>query len=208
MFAKLTGLLDSKGDSWVVIDVGGVGYLVQCGTRTINEIPVSGSSTTVFIETVVREDAFLLYGFLSTADRDWFRLLLKVKNVGARVALGILSSLPPENLSNAIAANDRNALTLAPGVGPKLAERIISELKDKVIFSPEINVEKNNFSNSKDHSRHPLGSEIIKDTVSALTNLGYSPAESVEVVRKITQHLEEKIEIKSLLRMSLKELSK
>ena len=207
MLAKLTGLVDSKEENCVVIDVKGVGYLVNCGAKTITNMPAVGAITTVLIETVVREDAFLLYGFLSTEDRDWFRLLQTVKNVGARVALAILSALPPDRLVSAIAANDRNALTAAPGVGPKLAERIISELKDKVLITSRSKNYNSDLPNSKDQDSSKRDVQI-RDAVSALTNLGYSPSDSFAVVSRLAIDLGEDLEIKTLIRMSLKELSK
>ena len=131
MIAKLNGKLDSTGESWAVIDVGGVGYLVFCAGRTLAALPSPGAAISLEIETVVREDQFHLYGFLDAHEREWFRLLRKVQSVGAKMALAILGLLSPEDLSLAIAARDRGALTRVSGVGPKLADRLITELKDK-----------------------------------------------------------------------------
>ena len=131
MIAKLNGKLDSTGESWAVIDVGGVGYLVFCAGRTLAALPSPGAAISLEIETVVREDQFHLYGFLDAHEREWFRLLRKVQSVGAKMALAILGLLSPEDLSLAIAARDRGALTRVSGVGPKLADRLITELKEK-----------------------------------------------------------------------------
>ncbi|MDP6473657.1 MAG: Holliday junction branch migration protein RuvA, partial [Alphaproteobacteria bacterium] len=131
MIAKLSGRLDSTGEGWAVIDVGGVGYLVFCAGRTLAALPGNGAAISLEIETVVREDQFTLYGFLDGHEREWFRLLRRVQSVGAKMALAILGLLSPDELSLAIAARDRAALTRVSGVGPKLAERLITELKDK-----------------------------------------------------------------------------
>ena len=131
MIAKLTGLLDSIGEEWAVIDVNGVGYLVFCSTRTLAQLPGRGEAVSFVIETHVREDHIHLYGFLEHAEREWFRLLTTVQGVGAKVGLGILSVLAPRDLSDAILAQDKGMITRAPGVGPKLATRLLTELKDK-----------------------------------------------------------------------------
>ena len=131
MIAKLSGRLDSSGDGWAVIDVGGVGYLVFCAGRTLAAMPGDGGAVSLEIETVVREDQFNLYGFLDGREREWFRLLRTVQSVGAKMALAILGLLSPDELALAIAARDKATLTRVSGVGPKLAERMLTELKDK-----------------------------------------------------------------------------
>ena len=130
MIGKLTGLVDSSGDGWAIIDVSGVGYLVHCSGRSLANLPGAGETVSLLIETHVREDHIHLYGFLQEAERDWFLLLSTVQGVGARMALTILSALPPLELIQAIAAQDESMLTRANGVGPKLAGRIATELKD------------------------------------------------------------------------------
>src|SRR5215470_4338437 len=132
MIAKLTGRLDSAGDSHAVVDVGGVGYLVRCSARTLAALPQPGGPVSVATEMIVREDAIELFGFAEAAERDWFRLLTTVQGVGARIALALLSALPLDDLARAIATGDRAMLTRADGVGPKLAARLANELKDKV----------------------------------------------------------------------------
>ena len=128
MIAKLTGLLDSVGQDWAVIDVSGVGYLLFCSTRTLSRLPGRSEQVSLEVETHVREDHIHLYGFLEDTEREWFRFLLKVQGVGSRAALAILSVLGPEELATAIAAHDRKSITRAQGVGPKLADRILNEL--------------------------------------------------------------------------------
>ena len=132
MIAKLSGRLDSTGLDHAIIDVGGVGYLVFCSARTLSRLGPVGGAVSVLVDTHVREDAITLYGFAESGEREWFRLLITVQGVGARVAGALLSVLSPDDLTRAIAAQDKVALTRADGVGPKLATRILSELKDKV----------------------------------------------------------------------------
>ncbi|MCW9045346.1 MAG: Holliday junction branch migration protein RuvA, partial [Alphaproteobacteria bacterium] len=131
MIAKLSGTLDSSGEGWAVIDVGGVGYLVFCSNRTLSKFPGVGEAVRVFVETHVREDQFHLYGFIDSVERDWYRLLITVQGVGAKVGLAILGVLSPDQIMQAIAAQDKAAITRANGVGPKVATRILTELKEK-----------------------------------------------------------------------------
>ena len=130
MIAKLKGVVDSVDTDSAVIDVGGVGYLVSASSRTLRDL-VAGGEATMLVETIVREDAIALYGFLETAERDWFRILTTVQGVGARVALSILSTLSPDEIARAIVAQDRATLSRPAGVGAKLAARLATELKDK-----------------------------------------------------------------------------
>ena len=132
MIAKLSGLLDSVGTDHCIVDCGGVGYLVFCSARTLRRVGDTGTAVSLRIEMQVREDAITLFGFVDLPERDWFRRLTTVQGVGSRVALALLSVLEPDKLGQAIAAQDRTALVQADGVGPKLANRLISELKDKV----------------------------------------------------------------------------
>ena len=131
MIGKLKGIVDEVGEEELVLDVGGVGYLVAASARTLRALPAVGQPAALLIETQVREDAIRLYGFLTASERDWFRLLQSVQGVGAKVALGVLGALSGDALSAAIAHQDKAAMALAPGVGPKLAARIVHELKDK-----------------------------------------------------------------------------
>src|SRR5256885_8084649 len=131
MIGKLKGLIDSYGEDYVILDVGGVGYLVHCSARTMQALPAPGEAATLSIETYVREDQIKLFGFLSDVEREWFRLLQTVQGVGAKVALAVLGTLKPSELASAIAMRDKAMVARTPGVGPKVAERIVTELKDR-----------------------------------------------------------------------------
>jgi Holliday junction DNA helicase RuvA len=131
MIGRLKGTVDEVGADWVIIDVNGVGYHVTCSRRTLDALPSAGGAATLSIETKVSDDAIRLIGFASDVERDWFRLLLSVQGVGTRVALGVLGTLAPADLARAIALDDKKAVSAAPGVGPKVAARIVIELKDK-----------------------------------------------------------------------------
>src|SRR5471030_2768405 len=131
MIGKLKGVIDSYGEDFIVLDVQGVGYLVHCSARTLQALPAPGQAATLSIETYVREDQIKLFGFLSDAEREWFRLLQTVQGVGAKVALAVLGTLKVGELATAIAMRDKAMVARTPGVGPKVAERIVTELKDK-----------------------------------------------------------------------------
>ena len=199
MIAKLSGKLDSIGDGWAVIDVGGVGYLVFCAGRTLSALPSPGAAISLEIETVVREDQFHLYGFLDSHEREWFRLLRKVQSVGAKMALAILGLLSPDDLSLAIAARDRGSLTRISGVGPKLADRLITELKDK---APVAGMTVEIGSGIANERGSPNG-----DAVSALVNLGYRQSEAYGAVSGAARNLGEGASIEALIQAGLKELS-
>jgi len=197
MIAKLSGNLDSSGEGWAVIDVGGVGYLVFCAGRTLAALPNEGAPVSLQIETVVREDQFHLYGFLDARERAWFRLLRTVQSVGAKMALSILGLLTPDELALAIAARDRATLTRVSGVGPKLAERLMTELRDKapagavpVMAAGAI-----------------AGSSSATDAVSALVNLGYRQSEAFGVVSNAARRLGDAAPLEALIQAGLKELS-
>jgi len=196
MIAKLTGLLDQAGSDSAVIDVGGVGYLVCCSARSLARMPAKGAPVSLLIETHVREDHIHLYGFAEPAERDWFRLLTTVQGVGAKLALALLGVLAPEDLMRAIAAADKASLARAPGVGQKLAQRIATELKDKVravALGPA----------AADLPQR--GSEA--DAVSALVNLGYRRAEAFDAVIEAARRLGASAPVDALIRAGLKELS-
>ncbi len=196
MIAKLTGLLDQAGSESAVVDVGGVGYLVFCSARTLARMPAKGAPISLLIETHVREDHIHLYGFSEPAERDWFRLLTTVQGVGAKLALALLGALGPEDLMRAIAAADKASLARAPGVGQKLAQRIATELKDKVraVALGPAAVE-----------LPQRGSEV--DAVSALVNLGYRRAEAFDAVIEAARQLGAGAPVDALIRAGLKELS-
>jgi holliday junction DNA helicase RuvA len=131
MIGKLKGVIDSYGEDFVIVDVGGVGYMVHCSARSLQTLPAAGEPVVLSIETHVREDHIRLFGFLSDVEREWFRLLQTVQGVGTKVALSVLGTLKPADLANAVAMRDKASIARSPGVGPKVAERIVTELKDK-----------------------------------------------------------------------------
>ncbi len=202
MIAQLTGLLAQVEADRCVIDVNGVGYLVQCSTRTLSALPTPPEISRVLVETVVRQDAILLYGFAETAERDWFRLLTTVQGVGAKVALGILSALSARDLIAIIAAGDRPSLTRAPGVGPRLADRILSELKDKAGGMPTGNV------GATTGTAREAGGGLEADALAALAGLGFRRVEAHPVVTRITARLGENARLDTIIRDSLKELAR
>ena len=195
MIALLTGRVVALEDGRCVLDVNGVGYLVHASTRTLAAMPAEGAAR-VLIETQVREDAITLYGFTDPAERDWFRLLLTVQGVGAKVALGILSALSPRDLVGAIAAGDRASLTRAPGVGPKLAVRLLSELREKAVAMP---------SGTGAVIVPPAGG-VEADALSALINLGYRRAEALGAVQRVMER-SDGAAVGQVIRESLQELA-
>ena len=203
MIAKLTGLLDSIGEDWAVIDVNGVGYLVFCSTRTLAQLPGRGEAVSFVIETHIREDHIHLYGFLEHAEREWFRLLTTVQGVGAKVGLGILSVLAPKDLSDAILAQDKGMITRAPGVGSKLATRLLTELKDKVSGLAEFAPPAAAVVTGDDETAR--GS--FDDAVSALVNLGYQRGAAFGAVSGAMRSIGEDAPVEDLIRAGLKELT-
>jgi Holliday junction DNA helicase RuvA len=199
VIAKLRGILDSTGDDWAVVDVGGVGYLVYCSARTLARLPEPGSAVSLEIETHVREDHIHLYGFLGAADRAWFRLLTTVQGVGARVAMAIQGVLGADELAQAVAMGDRASLTRAPGVGPKLAQRILTELKDKVDAIAVQPIPVRLATVNGDHAG---------DAVSALVNLGYRRPEAVGAVSAAVRSLGAEAAVEALIKAGLKELGR
>lgn len=203
MIAKLTGIVDSLGETSAVVDVGGVGYLVACSGRTLGRM-ATGEAVSLLVETHVREDAILLYGFHDGAERDWFRLLTQVQGVGAKVALSLLSALTPDHLTRAIASGDRTALTRAAGVGPKLAARILSELKDKVAgLTLGVAARVPMPAAGRPGMAEP---NPAADAVSALVNLGYNPSEALGAVSQASGRLGMEAGVDALIRAGLAEL--
>jgi len=201
MIAKLTGILDQIGPEGAIVDVGGVGYLVFCSTRTVGQLPPPGGAARLLIETHVREDHIHLYGFFDAAERDWFRLLTTVQGVGAKVALAILSAVAPNELTLAIVSQDRTTLARADGVGPKLAARIVNELRDKVggLALAATNAAAPAISTSEPG--------VTGDAVSALVNLGYRRAEAFGAVAAASRRLGGEAKIDALIRAGLQELA-
>ena len=199
MIAKLRGILDSTGEDWAILDVGGVGYLVYCSARTLARLPEPGSAVALEIETHVREDHIHLYGFSGPSERAWFRLLTTVQGVGARVAMAVQGVLGPEELAQAVAMGDRAGLTRAPGVGPKLAQRIVAELKDKVDAIAVQPIPVRLAAMNGDHAT---------DAVSALVNLGYRRPEAVGAVSAAVRSLGAEAAVEALIKAGLKELAR
>ncbi|MBT6284080.1 MAG: Holliday junction branch migration protein RuvA [Rhodospirillaceae bacterium] len=202
MIAKLTGILDSVGDDWAILDVGGVGYLVFCSTRTLAQLPGTGEAVSFVIETHIREDHIHLYGFLDHAERDWFKLLTTVQGVGAKVGLGIQSVLGPKELTDAILAQDKGMITRAPGVGPKLATRLLTELKDKVGGMASVAPAMAGAIAANDTDR-----AAMEDAVSALVNLGYRRGDAFGAVTGAMRSIGDDAGAEDLIRAGLKELT-
>lgn len=200
MIAKLRGRIDSIGDGEAVIDVGGVGYLIFAPARTLAALPGVGATAELAIETHVREDHIHLYGFATAADRDTFRTLTTVQGVGAKVAIAILSVLSGEDVARAIAAQDAAPFRRAPGVGPKLAQRIVAELKDKLgaFAAPE--------PRPAAAPGASAGGKVVDDAVSALVNLGYGRTEAWNVVSRRVHQLGQGAVLGAVIRDSLREL--
>ncbi|WP_323990231.1 Holliday junction branch migration protein RuvA [Nguyenibacter sp. L1] len=199
MIAQLTGLVGQVEADRCVVDVHGVGYLVHASTRTLAALPHPPEVARVLVETVVREDAFLLYGFAEPAERDWFRLLTTVQGVGAKLALGILSALSPADLAAVIAAADKVGLTRVSGVGARLAERILSELRGKagrIAVPPGAALPA------------AAGGGVEADALLALAGLGFRRAEAQPVVARIVARLDDKADLDVVIRESLRDLAK
>ena len=205
MIGKLKGIIDTYGEDTVILDVQGVGYLVHCSSRTLQALPPVGEAATLFIETVVREDMIRLFGFASTVEQQWFNILLGVQGVGQKVALAILSTLRPAELANAIAMKDKAAIARTSGVGPKLAERICVELKDKAPAFGTLDPAVVKLAGDLEDNRV---SGPVKDAISALTNLGYGAPQAAAAVAAAARALGESAETGALIRQGLKELAK
>jgi holliday junction DNA helicase RuvA len=205
MIGKLTGTIDSVGEDFVILDVHGVGYLVYCSARTLGELPAVGKAAALAIETHVREDQIRLFGFLSAAEREWFRLLQTVQGVGAKVALAILSTLRAGDLATAIAMRDKAAITRAPGVGPKVAERIVTELKDKSPALAAVDPAVVRLSSAVEDKRAP---GPVADAVSALVNLGYDQPQAIAAISAAVRDAGAGADPARLIRLGLKELAK
>ena len=197
MIALLTGTVAAVDADRCVLDVNGVGYLVHASTRTLSALPPAPAAARVLVETLVREDAILLYGFADADERDWFRVLTAVQGVGAKVALNLLSALSPRDLVAAIGSGDRGALTRASGVGAKLAVRILSELRDKVAAMPA----------SAGVAPAPAPSGAAHEALSALGNLGYRRVEAQAAVERVIKRLGDDAKIEAVLRDALRELA-
>ena len=205
MIGKLKGVIDSYGEDFIVLDVQGVGYLVHCSARTMQALPAPGQPASLSIETHVREDQIRLFGFLSDAEREWFRLLQTVQGVGTRVALSVLSTLKPGDLASAVATRDKGMIARAPGVGPKVAERIVTELKDKAPAYTAIDPAVVRLAGALDEKRAP---QPVADAVSALVNLGYGEPQALAAIAAAARGAGEAADVAKLIRLGLKELAK
>jgi Holliday junction DNA helicase RuvA len=203
LIARLKGIVESIDEGSAVIDVNGVGYLVSASSRTLRDLAVGGPAT-VLVETIVREDAIALYGFLETAERDWFRILTTVQGVGARVALSILSTLSPDEIARAIAAGDKSSLSRPAGVGPKLAARLATELKDKAAAFGVAPMP----ARATDTAAPAVAASVNEDAVSALVNLGYRRVEAFGAVARVTQRLGPEAPLDAVIRGGLQELAR
>ncbi|KAA0581070.1 Holliday junction branch migration protein RuvA [Azospirillum sp. B21] len=207
MIAKLTGIVDSTGTDWVVLDVNGVGYLLSCSNRTLSRLAV-GERASLVVETFIREERIVLHGFGEQAEREWFKLLTTIQGVGARLALSILGVLDPDQLTRAIASQDKTALVRADGVGPKVAARILNELKDKVgnlALGPAATAGAPAGKGAP--AAVPGASPALADAVSALVNLGYGRSEAFGAVVAAGRVLGDDAGVSDLIRQGLKELS-
>ena len=205
MIGKLKGIIDSYGEDFVILDVNGIGYMVHCSARTLQAMPAQGEPAVLAIETHVREDQIRLFGFLSDVEREWFRLLQTVQGVGTRVALSILGTLKPADLANAVAMRDKAAVSRAPGVGPKVAERIVTELKDKAPAYSNIDPAVIRLSGALEERRAP---QPLTDAISALVNLGYGQPQAAAAIAAAAREAGDGADTARLVRLGLRELSK
>ncbi|MER8980686.1 Holliday junction branch migration protein RuvA [Mesorhizobium sp. M0870] len=206
MIGKLKGTLDEVDEDHCLVDIHGVGYVAYCSARTLAALPSPGEAVVLFIETYVREDMLRLYGFQSQLEREWFRLLMNnVPGVGAKVALAILSTLAPADLANAIALRDIAMVSRAPGVGKKVAERIVTELKNK---APAYAGTASGTMGLKQELGDGVASVPITDAVSALVNLGYSRDTAANAVAAALKTAGEDADAPKLIRFGLKELAR
>lgn len=213
MFAKLTGQIDTISDGRLILDVNGVGYLIQASARTLGRIGTSGDKAGLLIETIVREDQISLFGFADHIEQQWFNLLCTVQGVGAKAALAILAVVDPEELPMVIAAQDKAMVSRADGIGAKLATRIVTELKDKAgkMMTGQGALSAVSASGTSNAAAKLNKSPLVaanSDAVSALVNLGYGRAEAFSAVTSASRNLGEGAEdVQNLIRESLKELS-
>jgi holliday junction DNA helicase RuvA len=205
MIGKLRGIVDSYGEDYIILDVNGVGYQVHCSVRTFQALPAPGDAATLSIETYVREDQIKLFGFASDSERAWFRLLQTVQGVGAKVALSVLGTLKVSELASAVAMRDKATVSRAPGVGAKVAERIVTELKDKVPAFANIDPAAVHLAGALDEKRAP---RPVMDAVSALVNLGYGQPQAAAAIAAATRSAGEGADVATLIRQGLKELAK
>ncbi|HQS09611.1 MAG: Holliday junction branch migration protein RuvA [Rhizobiales bacterium 24-66-13] len=205
MIGKLKGVIDSLGEDHLILDVHGVGYLVHASTRTLQGLPQVGEAAVLFIETFVREDMIRLFGFASESEREWFRLLQAVQGIGTKTALAVLSTLRPAELAQAIALGDKATVARAPGVGPRVATRIVTELKDKTPALSGLDPALAQLAGESAGARVPAP---VADAISALTNLGYGPPQAAAAIAAAARGAGEGATTETLIRLGLRELAK
>jgi holliday junction DNA helicase RuvA len=206
MIGKLTGKVDAIGESHLILDVGGVGYEVQASSRTLRNLK-HGDPAALTIDMYVREDAIKLFGFVSEVERTWFRTLQGIQGVGAKVALAVLGTLPPQDLANAIALGNWQAVEQAQGVGKKLAQRIVTELRDKAPALSVAGLDVPPLAAGKGSATNPTANAAA-EAISALTNLGYQPVQAAQAVAVAANELGEGADVAKLIRRGLKELAR
>ncbi len=209
MIGKLKGIVDAIGESHCIIDVNGVGYEVQASARALRNMEI-GQPVTLVIDTHVREDAIRLFGFVSEIERSWFRTLQNVQGVGSKVALGVLGTLSSQDLANAIALGDWASVEQAPGVGKKLAQRIVAELKDKAPALAVAGLHVPAVANGAGKAREAVqpGEAHAAEAISALTNLGYNPVQASQAIAVAARDLGAEADTAKLIRRGLKELAR
>jgi Holliday junction DNA helicase RuvA len=217
MIGRLRGRVDYKAHDHFLLDVSGVGYLIFCSERTLSEIPGNGEFTTIYTDLLVREDLLQIFGFLSQVEKEWYRLLMSVQGVGAKASLAILSALGEDGVSRAIALGDWTSVKSAKGIGPKTAQRVVNELKDKAahVMSHKVGNQEEKVSDADIIERiddNPSINLAISnnsaqaDALSALQNLGYTPSDAAAAVAKILNQSSD-LSTEELIRGSLKMLS-
>jgi Holliday junction DNA helicase RuvA len=205
MIGKLKGTVEEIGEDHVLVDVHGVCYVAFCSARTLSRLGPVGEAVVLFIETYVREDQLKLFGFMTALEREWFRLLQIVQGVGAKVALAVLSTLTPAELANAIALQDKTTISRAPGVGPKVAIRILTELKAK---APAFAGDGGANLGLKQELGEGVAAAPVSDAVSALTNLGYSRDQAANAIAAALKNGGEGADSAKLIRLGLKEMAR
>ena len=208
MIAKLRGIIDTIYEDSCIVDVQGVGYLVSASAKTLGKL-IKGAEVSLLIETVVREDSISLYGFYDAWEKEWFNTLTKVQGVGAKVCLSILSALTPAQLAQAVSAQDKASFLRASGVGPKLAARLVTELKDKIVIVPGADVSLSDVAQDGENAPVPTQDDNapVEDIISALVNLGYQRLEAYKTASKVYASHADK-PVSELIRLSLKEFAK
>jgi Holliday junction DNA helicase RuvA len=205
MIGRLRGIIESCGEDFLILDVNGVGYMVHCSPRTLQELPRTAEGASLAIETYVREDQIKLFGFVTETEREWFRLLQTVQGVGAKVALAVLGTLKPGELASAIAMRDKAMIARTPGVGPKVAERIVTELKDRAPAYADLDPNVVRLSGAIEEKRAP---QPLTDAVSALVNLGYGQPQAASAIAAAARNAGKEADAALLIRLGLKELAK